>query len=129
MHKLILDIRRLTRSFTYALDGVNYALNHDQNLVIHFIAATFVIILSIIFDISAFEQGILGITILLVISAEMINSALEKMVDLITKEHHEEAKIAKDIAAGMVLITSLGAVVVGSLIFLPHILHYLYIAP
>ena len=48
------------------------------------------------------------------------------MVDLITKEHHEEAKQAKDIAAGMVLVTALGGIVIGILIFVPHMLHYLY---
>lgn len=129
MHNINHDIRKFMKSFRYALEGINYALNHDQNLVIHFIAATFVIILSFIFDVSPFEQGILGITILLVIASEMINSAIEKMVDLITKEHRQEAKIAKDISAGMVLLTALGAFVVGILIFLPHILRYVYPHP
>lgn len=121
------DSKKLVKSFKYALEGINYALNHDQNLVIHFITAIFVIILSFLLDVSPFEQGILGIVIVLVISTEMINTAIEKMVDLITKEHHEEAKIAKDISAGMVLLTALGALVVGVLIFLPHILRVLYV--
>lgn len=71
-------------------------------------------------------MGILGVMILLVLSAEMINSAIEKMVDLITLEHRKEAKIAKDVAAGMVLLTALGSIIVGVLIFVPHIMAYLY---
>src|SRR5258708_33447246 len=100
MHNLNHDSKKFFRSFKYALEGINYALNHDQNLVIHFVVATFVIILSFIFGVPPFEQGVLIITILFVISTEMINSAIEKMVDLITKEHRQEAKIAKDISAG-----------------------------
>ena len=73
-------------------------------------------------DVTPFEMGILGLTIMMVISAEMVNSAIEKMVDLITKEHRAEAKIAKDVAAGMVLLTAIAAFIIGSLIFLPYII-------
>jgi diacylglycerol kinase (ATP) len=118
----MIDFKKLIKSFKYAIEGINYSLNHDQNLVIHFIAALFVILASIFFRINAFEMGILGIMILLVIVTEMINSTMEKMVDLITKEHRVEAKIAKDVSAGMVLITAIGSLVVGFLIFMPHIL-------
>ena len=118
----MIDLKRLARSFKHAFAGVHYALNHDQNLLIHFFAAFFVVLLSVVFKITPFEMSILGVTILLVISAEMINSALEKMVDLITKEHRVEARYAKDVAAGMVLMTTVGSVIVGFLIFLPYIL-------
>lgn len=70
-------------------------------------------------------MGILGVMILLVICAEMINSSIEQMVDLITIEHRKEAKIAKDVTAGMVLLTLLGSIIVGILIFLPHVLGYI----
>ena len=69
-------------------------------------------------------MGILGVMILLVITTEMINTTMEKIVDLITKEHRVEAEIAKDVAAGMVLLTAVGSVIVGILIFLPHILKF-----
>lgn len=114
--------KKLVKSFGYAGEGLIYALKHNQNLRIHFITALFVIVLSVLFNISPFEMGILGVMIVLVISAEMINSAIEQMVDLITKEHRQEAKVAKDVAAGMVLVTAMGSVIVGILIFLPHVL-------
>jgi len=120
----MLNIKRFFKSFHYALQGIHYALNYDQNLVIHFMAALVVILLSIFLKVNSFEMGILGVTILVVISAEMINSAIEKMVDLITKEHRAEAKIAKDVSAGMVLLTAVGSFIIGVLIFTPHILKF-----
>lgn len=121
----MIDMKRFLRSFKHAMEGIHYALNNDQNLVIHFFVAFIVIMLSIFLDVNAFEMGILGVTILVVISAEMINSAIEKMVDLITKEHRAEAKIAKDVSAGMVLLTSIGAIVIGILVFAPHVMDLL----
>jgi len=112
----------LITSFKCAFKGLWYAIKTNRNLKIHFAAAFIVIILSIIFKVNAFEMGILGVMILLVISTEMINSSIEQMMDLITKEHHEEAEIAKDVSAGMVLLTALGSIIVGILIFVPHVL-------
>ncbi len=63
--------------------------------------------------------------ILLVICTEMINTAIEEMVNLLTNEHRLEAKIAKDVSAGMVLLTAMGSVIVGILVFTPHILKLL----
>lgn len=117
-----MDLHKLRKSFEYAFSGIHYAFNSDQNLVIHFIVAFLVIIASILLRISAFEMGILGITMLVVIVTEMVNTSIEKMVDLITREHREEARIAKDVSAGMVLVTVVGSVIVGFLIFMPHIL-------
>ena len=114
--------KSLIKSFAYAFEGIFYALNHNRNLRIHFIIAILVVIASIFFHVSPFEMGILGIMILLVITTEMINTSIEQMVDLIVSEHRKEAKIAKDVAAGMVLLTSIGSVIIGILIFVPHIL-------
>lgn len=118
----MISIKDLMKSFGYAFEGVRYALEHDQNLRIHFAIASVVMIVSILLHISSFEMGIIGLMILLVIMGEMINSAVEQMVDLISSEHRKQAKIAKDVAAGMVLVTAMGSVIVGILIFIPHIL-------
>lgn len=118
----MLSIRLLKKSFGHAIDGLVLALEENQNLRIHFIVAIIIMIASLFLQISRFEMGILGIMILLVISTEMLNTSVEKIVDLITKEHRKEAKFAKDVAAGMVLINAVGSVIVGSVIFIPHIL-------
>ncbi len=116
-----MSLKRLGFSFKCALAGVSYALKNNQTLQIHFIASLIVIVMSLIFHVNAFEMGILGVMILLVISAEMINTSIEQMTDLITSEHRMEAKIAKDVAAGMVLIIATGSVMVGFLIFAPYV--------
>jgi diacylglycerol kinase (ATP) len=117
--------RSLLSSFKYAFMGIYYALKFNRNIRIHFVIAALVIVASIFFKVSAFEMGILGIMILLVICTEMINTAIEEMVNLLTNEHRMEAKIAKDVSAGMVLLTAMGSVIVGILVFTPHILKLL----
>ncbi len=120
----MIEARKLIKSFGHAFEGLEHAYKYDQNLRIHFFVGAVVVIVSILLKVNAFEMGILGVMILLVMVTEMINSAIERMVDLITKEHREDAKIAKDVAAGMVFLTAAGSVIVGILIFLPHILKF-----
>ncbi len=114
--------KSLVKSFGYAFEGLFHAIRYNRNLKIHLVVALIVILLSIFIHVTSFEMGILGVMILLVILSEMINTAIEEMVNLITQEHRKEAKIAKDVAAGMVLVASVGSVIVGVLIFTPYIL-------
>lgn len=118
--------KTLLKSFTYSFEGVFHAIAHNQNMRIHIAVGILVMIASLILKVTPFEMGILGIMILLVIMAEMINTAIEEMVDLIVTEHKRQAKIAKDVASGMVLVAVIGAVVVGVFIFTPYILKLLY---
>ena len=118
--------KSLSRSFGYSLEGFLHALRQNRNLRIHLIVAMVVVILSIFFRINKYEMSILGVVILLVISSEMINTAIEEMVNLITQEHKKEARIAKDVAAGMVLVAAVGSVIIGSIIFTPYILKLFY---
>jgi diacylglycerol kinase len=113
--------KSLIKSFGYAFSGLRHAVKYNRNLKIHFIVAIIVIFFSILFHVSLYEKAILGVMILLVISSEMINTAIEEMVNLITSEHRKEAKIAKDVAAGMVLVTAMGSVIVGIFVFLPYV--------
>lgn len=120
----VLNHKHLYFSFHYAFAGIWYAARYNQNMRIHFIAAILVLVAAYFFKVTGIEMAVLGIMILLVIAAEMINTAIEEMVDLITKEHHEEAKVAKDVSAGMVLVTAIGAVIIGLFIFIPHIVSF-----
>jgi len=114
----------LVESFKYASEGILFSIKHNRNLRIHIGVAFLVILASLFFRVNAFEMGILGVMIILVICLEMINTAIEEMVDLIIQEHRQQAKIAKDVSAGMVLVVSTGSVIVGILIFLPYIIRY-----
>lgn len=118
--------KSLIKSFGYAFEGILHALSDNRNLRIHFLAALVVILASIFFHVAVLEMVILGVMILLVILSEMINTAIEEMVNLITSEHRKEAKIAKDVAAGMVLIAAIGSVIIGTLIFMPYISELFY---
>lgn len=117
--------KNLSSSFGFAIEGIIHAIKTNRNLRVHFIIAILVIIASIYFHVNPFEMGILGVMILLIISLEMINTAIEEMVNLISSEHRQEAKLAKDVSAGMVLITVIGSIIVGILIFGPYILKLL----
>ena len=113
--------KSIIKSFIYAFEGIFYALRDNRNIRIHFIVAVLVVFAGVFFRVNRFEMGIIGIMILLVIMAEMINTAIEEMVDLIVSEHKVQAKIAKDVAAGMVLVAVVGSVIAGIFIFTPHV--------
>lgn len=113
-------------SFHHAFDGIKYTFSTQPNLRIHFTIAFLVIIAGILFQLSAIEWLIIMFTIMWVMVSEMVNTSIESMVNLISKEHTLEAKIAKDVAAGMVLIGAIGSVMVGIVIFIPHIVNLLY---
>lgn len=114
--------KSIIKSFIYAFEGIFYALRDNQNLRIHFMVAALVMFAGIFFRVNRFEMGIIGIMILLVIMAEMINTAIEEMVNLIVSEHRQQAKIAKDVAAGMVLVAVGGSIISGIFIFTPYVL-------
>jgi len=113
--------KSLLKSFGYALEGIWHALRNNRNLRIDFYFVLLVSLLGFYFKITSLEIIVLVVTVVLVISSEMINTSLEEMVDLITREHKKEAKIAKDVAAGMVLVSAIGSVIIGFLVFLPYI--------
>ena len=115
-------MRRLIRSFAHAFSGIGHGLRTQANLRIHLLAAACVIIAGLLLQISIFEWAILTVTIMIVMSAELFNSAIEAAVDRVGNEPHPLSKIAKDLAAGAVLIGAIGAVIVGLLIFGPRLL-------
>lgn len=107
--------------FRAAVAGIVYCLRTQINMAIHLLAALAVIGAGCYFRIAAWEWVALTITITMVLAAEALNTAVEVTVNLYTKEYHPLARIAKDAAAGAVLITALGAVAVGYLIFGPRL--------
>ena len=114
--------KALRKSFKYALNGVFTALTICRNLKIHYLVAIIAIVAGFYFDIERFEFAIVLLTITFVVTLEMMNTALEKVVDLLTERYHILALIAKDVAAGAVLIASIVALIVGALIFGPYIM-------
>ncbi|UII54915.1 diacylglycerol kinase family protein [Cytobacillus spongiae] len=109
------------RSFSFAYEGIKTAIKNERNLQIHFIVSVLVIVFGIIYSISMTEWVFICMLIGGVISLELLNSAIERVVDLVTDEYHPLAKQAKDIAAGAVLIYAILSVIVGGIIFIPRI--------
>lgn len=104
------------RSFEHAYRGMISAVRTQRNMRFHVVAAVGVMIVSLLVEVSAMELAVLVLTILVVFVTEMLNTALEFVVDLVTDEYHPLAKLAKDVSAGAVLVSSVGAVLVGYLI-------------
>ena len=107
------------RSIQYALDGVKYALVTQQNTRIHALFTIAVIVIGFLLQITKVEWITLFLTIGLVWMAELFNTAIEALVDLISPEHHDTAKICKDVSAGSVAVSALISTLVGLLIFGP----------
>jgi len=115
-------IRRHTISFKNAFAGLFWALKTQPNFRVHVVLSLLALVLGSILAISYIEMTIIVFTIILGLTCEMINTSIEAMTDLITSERRENAKIAKDVAAGMMLTTAIGAVTVALFIFVPHLL-------
>jgi hypothetical protein len=117
-----INMKKFFRSFKYAFEGIVTGIKEEQNMKIHIAIMILVIIFGIILKISKIEW-IICITLFgLVISMELINTAVENTVDLITKEKNEQAKNAKDVAAGAVLVSAISSAIIGVIIFLPKVL-------
>ncbi|WP_027308582.1 diacylglycerol kinase [Caloramator sp. ALD01] len=112
-----MKFKKISDSFNYAIEGIIYAIKTQRNMKIHLIAAILVLFLSLFFDFSKLEILILFFTITLVIVLEMINTAIEATIDVTANYYHPLAKIAKNVAAGAVLISAINAVIVGYLLF------------
>lgn len=108
---------RLLDSFNYALEGIIHVLRTQRNMRIHFVVAAVVLVLAIAADVTKLELIVLLISIAFVLIAEMINTAIEGAIDVATSSFDPLAKLAKDIAAGAVLIAAINAVAVGYLVF------------
>ncbi|CAA9438235.1 MAG: Diacylglycerol kinase [uncultured Rubrobacteraceae bacterium] len=104
------------RSFEHAYRGMVSAVRTQRNMRFHVIAAVGVLLLSLLVGVSELELAVLVLTILVVFVTEMLNTAMEFVVDLVTSEYHPLAKLAKDVSAGAVLVSSVGAVLVGYLV-------------
>src|SRR2546423_601186 len=111
----------LTR-LSIAFSGLITAFKEERNFRIQTFIAGIVIIAMVALGLNSIEKSMLIIMGLVVLSLELINSQIEKFLDILHPDHHPRVKIIKDFSAGAVLLSAIGSMVVGLLIFLPHIL-------
>ncbi|MFQ8891318.1 MAG: diacylglycerol kinase [Clostridium sp.] len=122
-----MQFKKLVDSFNSAINGIINTVRTERNMKIHLVAAILVLIACFFFDISKMEFLILAITITMVMAAEVVNTAIEAVVDMSTNYYHPLAKIAKNAAAGAVLITAINAVIVGYVIFWDKLTNISYV--
>lgn len=116
------DKRTFKGSVKNCLDGISYVTKSEKNFKREIALGIIALILSYILKIDKIEFIIILTMICLVLTTEIINTAIERTVDLVTKEYHELARIAKDVSAGSVLVTSIFALIIGIIIFMPKII-------
>ena len=124
-----MSTKSLRRSFGYALCGIATTLRSGRNARIQLAIAVAVVVLAFFLRVSRGEWAVLIVTIGLVLAAEAINTAIEGVVDLLSPEHHARAKVAKDVAAGAVLVAAIAAAIVGLLILGPPLYEWLIQSP
>ncbi|WP_396136029.1 diacylglycerol kinase family protein [Bacillus sp. NEB1478] len=117
----MIEWKKLISSFKYAFEGIVAVFKNEQNFKIHTIISVVVILTAIALDFSNLRMIILLIIIGMVLALELVNTAVEKTVDLVTQNVHPLAKQAKDAAAGAVLVFSIFAVIIGILLFIEPI--------
>ncbi len=120
--KKVLSIKRLKKSFGYAFKGIDDVVGNEPNMKIHVSVAIVVVITAFLLKVSMMEWIILILLIGAVLAAETINTTIENLVDMYTKEYNEKARVVKDTAAGTVLILAITAAIIGLMIFIPKII-------
>jgi diacylglycerol kinase len=112
---------RLLRSFRYALSGLVDAWKTERNMKIHTLGTLTAVVAAIVLGLEKWEWLFMFSAIFLVLTMEMLNTSLERVVDLFTLEFHPMARLAKNAAAGAALLAAIYALVVGILIFIPRL--------
>ena len=116
------EYKKLINSFKYALEGFISSFKTERNMKIHILAMVIVVLFGIYLKLDLIEWCIIVISIALVLAAELFNTAIETIVDMVSPEKNPKAKLAKDISAAAVLALAIGAAVIGLIIFIPKIL-------
>lgn len=115
-------IKRFFNSFYYSVEGLKYAYRYEQSMLIHVIFTVIVVVLNIVLHVSGFEWLIMMLCIGMTLAAELINTAVEAAVDLVTLEIHPLAKIAKDCSSAATFVLSLMAIAIGLVVYIPYVL-------
>lgn len=118
------SLKRFAKSFGYAEEGIRYAFYHEQNIIVMFVMGIIAIVMGLIFNISYLERLVIILLTGMILSLEMLNTAIEAVVNLHDGDKKSKyGKIAKDCASGAVALASLFAFLIGLIIFVPHIIN------
>ena len=107
----------LAKSFKYAFNGIRFCVRHEKNMRIHIVATLYVLYFSQFYNFTRAEYILLILTCVIVLSLEMLNTAIEVVIDKVSPEYSALAKVGKDVAAGAVFVSALAAVIIGVCLF------------
>jgi diacylglycerol kinase (ATP) len=116
-----MSFSRWLKSANFAIEGILHAAKTQRHLRYHFLSAASVLLLCYVLGVSRIEFLIIALSVIAVLLAEMFNTAVEALVDIVSPGHSEKARIAKDIAAGAVFVTAFGVAVIGYIILFPYL--------
>lgn len=116
-----MPLKKWIKSTNFAIEGVLHAAKNQRHVRYHLISAALVLIISYVLGISKTDFLVISLTVITVLLAEFLNTSIEAVVDLLSPGHHHKAKVAKDVAAGAVLITAFGAAIIGYIVLAPPI--------
>lgn len=112
-------MQKFFKAFVYAGNGIIHGIIAERNVKFHMLATILVIVVGKLTGLSQMEWFVVAILIGGMLALELMNSAVERVVDLVTQEHHPLAKQAKDLASGAVLIFAIASAIIGLMIFFP----------
>ncbi len=121
-----MGIRRLINGFKFALIGLGHILRSEQNARVHLVVAIAVLGAGLYLGLSPAELAAIFFAVIIVFLAEVLNTAIEKTLDLIEPDHSGKVAIIKDMSAGAVLVAAGGALIIGVVIFWPYVLAFTY---
>lgn len=116
-----MPLKRWIKSANFAIEGILHGAKTERHLRYHLYAAAAVLLLSYVIGVSKQDFLVISLVTIMVLLAELLNTSIEAVTDLLSPERSEKARIAKDVAAGAVLITALGAAIVGYIILIPYL--------
>jgi len=117
---------KFVKSFRHALDGIRHAAKTERNFRIELVSTFIALALSFLLPLSGTELAIVFLMIGVILSLELLNTAFEHLMDMLSPQFHAKVKIIKDLAAGAVLLGSVSAAIVGVLVFLPHLIEFFF---
>ena len=115
-----MSVKSLYKSFSAAFAGLKYAFKHEQNFRLQILIALLVLIATAVFPLKVWEVILVILLLVAVLAMELLNTVMEYFADLLKPRLHHYVSVIKDMMAAAVLITSLGALLIGLIIFLPH---------
>lgn len=117
-----MSFKRFLNSIKYSIEGLIYAYGNEQSLWLHGVGSLFAVIMGFIFNITFIQWAIIVVAFVVVLAIELLNTAIEAVVDLVTSEIHPLAKIAKDCGSAAAFVSGIMAGIICAFIFIPYII-------